>query len=269
MIRVISSIKKIEVLGTLKSEFSLLDTELREQASRMLMSRICRRVSKILQDNRFAEFESKLISNRWYEESLEPLQVVYPGFGSPAFLITSPAAQIIDFMTTTIVSRAYTVSSSFTSSYRFKNGSAETKVIIAKSIDLSFEEVELLLTDITYKILNEVNMNNIAIKKYYGEWPDIIDNEKYYEKQLIDDLNIIEFKTNIPVIGKNWNSNIDVILQIVDREKNILAECSKEKIGNNMIINSLIIYPSQFLGLIEKAPIRNLMNLTKIFDGKN
>ncbi len=266
--RVLTNIKNIDILGAVDSEFSELDSEMRDQAARMLMSRICKKVSSFLQNNQFIEFESRLISNRWYEDSLEFLQVIYPGFGSPAYLVTSPAAQIIDFMTKTIIPKAYTITTSFTYSFRFTNGSAETKVIVAKAMNLSSEEHEQLMLELSLKILGEFNRTQISSKKYLGEWSKKIDGEEYSNKQLDSDLNLIKFATNIPVIGKNWNSNIDSIIQILDKDKNILVEGSQERLANDLTISSLTIYPSQFLGLIEKAPLRQLSNLTKLFDGK-
>lgn len=268
--RVIKEINNINFLGTmLANDFSTLDSEMKEQAARMLLSRICKKVSKILVDNNFVEFETKLISNRWYEDSLEPLQVFYPGFGSPAYLSTSPAAQIIDFMTTTLAPNAFTISTSFASSYRFPNGSAETKVIVAKTTELNFSKTKELAIEIINKIFNEINNKTFEPNHMKGEWPDLINGQIYNSIKFEDELNILEFDANIPVVGKHWNSIINRIVHIVDKEKNLLVECSKETFGDNIDISSITIYPFQFLGLIEKAPIRNLRNLTRLFDGKN
>lgn len=273
-LRIIKNVTNIVILGTLKTELSKLDelseldSEMREHASRFLMSRICRNASNFLQHNHFTEFESRILSNRWYEDSLEPLLVSFPGFGSPIFLTISPAAQIIDFLTTTLISRAYTISTSFTSSYRFPNGSAETRVIVAKAMNLNLDEHEQLISNISTKILTAFNLETLSINKLLGEWPDKIDGINYLEKKLDQDLNLITFSTNIPVIGKNWDTRITTIIHLLDKEKNILAEGARELLGENIVISSLTIYPSQFLGLIEKAPWRQLQNLTKLFDGK-
>lgn len=265
-IRVLKDISNLEILGTFDSELSELDSEMREQASRMLMGRICRKVSIFLRAKHFVEFESRLISNRWHEDSLEPLQVIFPGFGTPAFLTTSPAAQVIDFMSTTIVPKAYTISSSFTTSYRFPNGSAETKVIVAKAMNLNLENQEQIILEVSSKILAEFNKTEITSTKLSGVWPEKIDGDSSIENQFSHDLNLIRYIANIPVVGKKWNANIDTIIQLLDKDKNILAEGSREHIGNDVIISSITIYPSQFLGLIEKAPFRQLQNLTKAYD---
>jgi hypothetical protein len=267
-VRVLSEIDNFEILGNNKSPLTELDSEYREQASRMLMSRICKKAANFLQLNHFKEFDSRVISNRWYEDSLEPLQVVYPGFGSPAYLITSPAAQVIDFMTTTISHRAFTISTSFTTSYRFPNGSAETKVIVAKAMNLTKEEHKEILKEISNKVLMEFKTEIEPVVEFEGEWPYKIDGVEYFEKQLIGELTLVSFAANIPVIGANWDSKIDIILQLFDRNKNVLAEGTREIIENDLTISSLTIYPSQFLGLIQKAPFRQLQNLTKLFDGK-
>jgi hypothetical protein len=267
--KVIKRIVKIEPLSTIKSDFSILDSEMKEQASRMLLIRICKKISTFFINYGYIEFESRLITKHWHEDSLEPLQVQYPGFGSPAFLILSPSPQVIDFMETTIVSKAFTISSSFTYSYRFPNGSSETKVIVSKAINLSMQEHKQLLLDISSKILVELNVKEVTPILYNGIWPDLIEGVLYFDKHLESELNIISFSANIPVIGKNWNTNIETIFQVLDKEKNILIEGAREKIGIDSMICTITIYPSQFLGLIEKAPSRQLQNLTRLYDGKS
>jgi len=266
--RIINNVSEILVLGTLQTEISKLDSEMREQTSRVLMSRICRSASGVLMNTKFTELESNMISHQWAEDGLEPLMVVYPGFGSPAVLITSPAAQLIDFLTATLIPRAFTVSTSFTSSYRFMNGSAETRVIVAKALDLDMEDYVQLLLDISTNILINFYEKIVPIEKLYGEWPDKIDGFDYDQKLFDNELNLVTFEANIPVIGKNWDTRISSITQLLDKEKNILLEGARESLGEKIVISSITIYPSQFLGLIEKAPRRQLQNLIKMYDGK-
>lgn len=270
-VRILTAVNELEVLGNLKSDISelaRLDSEMREQASRMLMNRICRKASSFLQGNHFIEFESKLISNRWPDDSLEPLLVSYPGFGSPVVLTTSSASQVTDFLTTTVTSKAFTISTSFTSSYRFPNGSAEMRVIVAKATDLSLAEQEALLLELTGKSLKEFNKEVGTIDRLYGHWPEKIEGVDYNEMRFDKDLSLVRFSANIPIIGKGWNTRIDTILQLFDKDKNIIAEGSREVLGNGVVISSLTIYPSQILGLVERAPSRQLSNLTGIYDGK-
>ena len=267
-LRVLSEIYIFEILKNDKSLLADLDSEYREQASRMLMSRICKRAANFLHTNHYKEFDSRVISSRWYEDSLEPLQVVYPGFGSPAYLATSPAAQIIDFMTVTISDRAFTISTSFTTSYRFPNGSAETRIISAKAMNLSEDEHKAIIKGITAKILMEFSAETKSLDELEGEWPDNINGQHYFELKLQGELTLITFTANIPVIGTIWNSKIDLIIQLIDAEKNILAEGAREIIEDDFTISSLTIYPSQFLGLIQKAPFRQLQNLNKLYDRK-
>lgn len=267
-IRVLKKVSNIEVLVSPETKLSELDAEMREQASRMLMSRICYKASEIMRDYNFIEFESSVISNRWNDDGLEPLQVVFPGFGSPAVLIPSPSPQIVEFLTITLIPRAFTISTSFTQSYRFSNSAADTCVIVAKATDLDLDNQIQLLKKLSEKILKQFIEEVQSFSILNGVWPNAIDGMYRNEKQLTDDLNLVKFSANIPVIGENWDAHIAIILQLLDKDKNILAEGARELLANEVVISSLTIYPSQFLGLIEKAPRRQLQNLMRLYDGK-
>ena len=266
--RVLKKISHIQVLVSPEMSLSELDAEWREHASGMLMSRICNKVSEIMLSNHFIEFAARVISNHWNDDGLEPMQVVYPGFGSPVVLIPSPSAQIVDFLTTTLISRAFTISKSFTQSYRFSNSSSEITVIIAKATDVKLDAHIQLFKELSEKILRPFIERPKSFTILNGVWPDIIDEVSSSEKQLKEDLNLVKFSANIPVIGKNWDAHIYTVLHLLDRDKNILAEGTRESLSNDVEISTLTIYPSQFLDLIKKAPRRQLQNLMRLYDGK-
>lgn len=268
-IRVLNRITSIEVLGSPENKaLSELDAEMREYASSMLMSRMCRGVSEFLRRNRFTEFVSRVISNHWPAEGLEPMQVVYPGFGSPAILIPSPSSQIVEFLTTTLIPRAFTVSTSFTQSYRFSHSASETLVIVAKATDLDLDGYIDLLKEVSERILKQLVDEGRSFSVLNGIWPHLIDGVDRNDIQLTNDLNLIQFSANIPVIGKNWDTHIDSVLQLLDRDKNILMEGTREQLADRVWISSFTVYPSQFLGLIERAPSRLLQNLMRLYDGR-
>ena len=75
-IRILNEVSNIEVLATPTAELSELDSESRDQASRMLMSRICKDLSDILRSNNFVEFQSRVISKRWDVRGSEARQGV-------------------------------------------------------------------------------------------------------------------------------------------------------------------------------------------------
>ncbi len=270
---ILSDVSEVHVLGKLNSELEKLDSEMREQASRMLMSRIRRSASQFLQDECFVEFESKVISSRWDEEGLEPLRVVYPGFGAPVTLATSPSAQLMEFLVTTQAQRAFTVSTSFTSTYRFLNGAAETRIVMAKANDLTASEHEKIIWEISKRVISQFD-NNVPKSLsspvvVEAQWPGESGLAAYSDFKPSNELTLIRYKASIPAARGLWSTHVDTIMHVVDRDSNLLVEGYRESLRGQRHISSLCLYPAQFLGLLRRAPARQLIDLGRfnVWDG--
>lgn len=237
-----------------------LDVDIQKKASQILMSSICRSVSSQLLTDGFVEFESRMISYTWQMDGLEALNVVYPGFGSPVTLITSPSPQIIDFIKTAMVSRAFTVTTSFATTFRFKDGATETRVIMAKALDLSEKELVSKLFLIAQEILKQFGETdfcypNLEKDTQRLQWSDVT---RY---QLDNTVNIVIYDTNFEIHESNYDSKIKRVIHIIDKDNNILAEGSLETMANALNVSTLTFYPSQFLGVLKKAQSRQLQEL--------
>ncbi len=265
-------IKSINTSQISNIAFSLLDDEMREQSAKMLMARILKKISNLLRDKDYIEFDSKLLSRYLPEdEGLEPLLVKYPGFGMPICLTISPSAQVIEFLQTTL-SKCFTVSTSFCQSHRFPNSSHELKIVMAKSLNVAENDHEKLLIYLAEQVYKNVTTKDaITMNKYHDTWTsitDVMETNTYFLKDLPYDMNFICFEADIPVIGKQWNTIVKKIYHIVDNKGNILVEGARENISENSTICTVTLYPSQFLNLIQNAPVRQLTNLDRLFNGK-
>ena len=264
--RVIKNIKDIEVVFSLNEAFPGNEYRIGEKESLLLLSRIINIASRELQKSHFFEFESKLLSTYSKDDGLESLHVVYPGFGAPAALITSPAPQVIEFLLTSFLDRAFTVSTSFASSYRFPNFGAETKVIVAKAFNLSFDEYKRLIYQISKAIFNHLGKNIENIEPHEingGKW----ENNDATTYVLEGKLNCILYDANIPVHQKNWHTKVEAIHHIVDDKEILLIEGARESL-NNIMISTIVIYPTQFLSALKKNPMRRIRDLWRIGDEK-
>lgn len=236
-----------------------LDAEIEQKASQILMSSICRNVSSYLLSAGFIEFESRMISYNWHMDGLEALNVVYPGFGGPVTLTTSPSPQITDFLKTAMVSRAFTITTSFATTFRFKDGATETKVIMAKALDLSETALINHLFNIAQSIIAQFGEKHFS----YPSLDDVqrLPWEENTQYRLNNTINIVLYETDFEVHNSNYDSRIECVIHIIDIDNNILAEGSLEIINNNLTISTITIYPSQFSGLLKKAPSRQLQEL--------
>ena len=237
--RIIEILDEIILLGNVSDKWTELDSEMREQASRMLLSRVIGICSQSLREANFIEFESRVISSEWNQRGLEPLYVLYPGFGSPATLATSPATQVTEFLSTTGATRAFTNSISFSSTYRSQYGGSEVHVTVAKALDLPIEEQKELVWKVSQGILQDIGVNAILNKKPGNE----------------GELKLVEYQ-----IPTGLTDKIDVI-HLEGNSDSIFIESWREKLGESSVISGITFYPAQFLSLIQKTPTRQLKNL--------
>lgn len=237
-----------------------MDSYLNQKIVNMVMSDMCRFVSSYFQENEFIEFESNIISRTWQPDGLEPINVLFPGFGYPVKLTTSPSPQIVDFLKTAMVARAFTSTKSFATTYRFKEGSTELRVIMAKALNLAKDSLIDMLIDITNKIILEFGKDMDFTKIEKGSVISCSWDQRN-EQSFSLPINIASYTTSLDVCYESYSSNIEQIIHVLDKEKNILAEGSCEQLPNGLYISTITIYPSQFLSLLDKTPSRQLREL--------
>jgi hypothetical protein len=260
--RLIHKVTNIEVLGDLNAQLSELDSEMREQASRMLLSRVIEVASQFLRGENFTELESRVISSGWVDHGLEELRVVYPGFGSAVALATSPSAQVMDFLTTTGSSRAFTVSTSFTTTYRFPNGAAECRVIVGKALSLDVDDERNLLWRLAHRILSRLGVSVPGNADSAGasdihtlEWP-----LRIAASSDPDALRLVHYPVRMQADGGRGTS-IGAIVHVVTGRRTMLIEGSRETFRSGTVISTFTVYPPQFLELLQATPARQLRNL--------
>jgi hypothetical protein len=257
---VIPQVDFIENLGSLKAPYQDLNAEMKDYASRMFVSRISHATASLLREQGFDEFESKVISSEWVDGGLEPLQVAYPGFGSPAMLATSPNAQVMEFLNATGVNKAFTVALSFTSTYRHPNNSAETKVILAKAFDIAPADLRELSTSVCRRILEKLAIPQSSLivdERLDAVWP-----KSHAPLAENSTLGIFQYNKGIGTGGTGWrNMLLESVVHVVSKAGLILMDGAIERIGQRSV-STLAIYPARFLSLIDSPmPRRRLSDL--------
>ena len=255
---VIPSADGVTDLGSLKVPFKELGPEMREYAARMFVSRVTNSCAAALRDKGFDEFESKLISSEWIDGGLEPLQVLFPGFGNPATLITSPSAQVMDYLNATGVDKAFTVSTSFTTTYRHSNNAAETRVVVAKSVDLALTEICKVALAVCTRALDRLRVpyTDPPSEDVLTKWPAGI----LAATKTSSTLTIAHYGSDIVTGGTGWrNMLVENVFHVLGPTGVILIDGAIERIGQRTI-STLSIYPARFLALIDADPPRRQLN---------
>jgi hypothetical protein len=257
---------EVHSLGRIHSRLSELDAEMREQASRMLISRVSSSLARVLQSHKFVQFSASVISLKLTESGLEGLRVAYPGFGSPVSLAISPSAQVMEYLNTTGERRAFTESVSFSTTYRFANGGTEIPVTVGKSLDMDVDQHKRLLGQLANKALDAAgvdvaqNTDRVSPKPLRGWGPP--------QRFEADDARfaLYEYSVEIPVLGRNWESTVRRIIHVYDNSGALLMEGAEETIGSNVSIRTVTAYPTQCLQGLTSRPGRRLRDLEQYHD---
>jgi lysyl-tRNA synthetase class II len=143
-------------------------------SNQMLLSRIRRHCSRFLENEGFLEIEPFYISRSWQGEGLHPLEVKYPGFGMPVFLVPSPGPQILKAIVTTGSPKIFSVSRCFTGEFRDTMDRAETVLICAKMYPASLEEIRNLAVKAVKSVFSDLSPPSKDQELLEKEWPDIM-----------------------------------------------------------------------------------------------
>ncbi len=255
----VESVEFLEEITQLNKELDIL-----EQESLVMLSKICNKIRLQLGKIGFIEVNTRVISRYLGEEILEPLFAKYPGFGTPAYLSPSPSSQLSEFLSVTLLPKVFTETLSFTTSYRFPNGATEMPIIMAKAINLPKDEEKNIIVRISNSIVDSLSDKKFQLVTIHGEWNDEAVTKQSYTTGTFT---YGTYTTNIPTVGRKWNSTVCTINRFEDDKGNLLVEGSTEELNDSTRISTFTFYPSQYLNWISKAPKRQLLNLWKMYDG--
>ena len=221
------------------------DAELKEQQSRSIISKICRVLSQELEKKGYLEISTKVVSREWNEEAFNLMEVSYPGFGTPVYLVPSPFSQLSDFLLATFNDKAYSVTSSFASSFRFPHSPTEIKIVYAVSMAKDNQELTELMLELHRIIIDEIGK--------------LLLHEKLNMPKLSFDIE----EPNFQVIADNWTSVIQSIVRYQSEDGDVFMEGSEEITDGEMRIQTLVVYPTQYMGNLN---MRQLLNYERLYD---
>lgn len=225
----------------------------------MLLARVKRIVERLLSDADFIEFEPRLISTSWGDRGLEPLRVVYPGFGSETTLATSPAPQILDFIMATGTPRAYATSRCFATTFRFDHAGTESVVTCARAIDLSAEGEKALIWRVAREVLTRLRGDQAlpdAPRDLECEWPP---SDAVFEAQAHFELRC--FLPRHATTSDLPPRSLQAVYQLYAPHGLLLIEGAREELQRDRWLSTVVVHPEQFLQLLESITVRQLRDL--------
>jgi lysyl-tRNA synthetase class II len=129
-----------------------------------------------LEQSGFRELEPRLLSRAWAGGKLSALQVLYPGFGMPMYLVPSPSSQLLRTMVTIGSPRIFCISRCFTAEFRDIADGTETVIVHAKWLNPTIDEILDLSEAVVSDIFSDESLGfELKIKRFprhsRGPWP--------------------------------------------------------------------------------------------------
>ena len=119
---------------TLESPISGSTPEYAQIGNQIFVARLRNRAAEFWREQGYVEIEPKYISNQWSSEGVEPLQVVYPGFGASAYLAPTPATQLLEALVATGAEAVFATSRFFSTTFRDEKSSVESLIVSARAL---------------------------------------------------------------------------------------------------------------------------------------
>jgi hypothetical protein len=237
-------------LTTTPGSGELFDQDRIERGARMLISRAVNRANDFLVKDGFIEFDARVIVAGTPETGLEPVHLSYPGFGAAVAIATSPAAQIIDFMNVTGVNRAFTSGFSFSTSYRFPNGSVESRVVMGKAVDLVGKDMHSWVWKLCGAVLRSLDPERFADI----DW----DTSPESSGLLTSSISAVSHGRYSHI-----GSEVREVFRLESRAASIVAECYDEYIADRLVFGGFVVYPAHLLELVDLSPNRQVRYLRR------
>lgn len=210
-------------------------------------------VTDFLTKKGFINLSSRVITSSWSDyESVDLLEVRFPGFGSFAKLCPSPLPQMNECMSAAALDKVFVCTPSFISNFRFDGAGCEMDTIFVKSVGIKgeFSRISDLLQTIFEKGLkaNLPNIEHIQLDDY---------NNANFDNTIGADLLIKDY-TNADISNVVWDTIIDRVVYIVNKGSDLLIEYYEETSNQtDLIISNFVIYLDQFINCVSNKSIKS------------
>jgi aspartyl/asparaginyl-tRNA synthetase len=231
--------------------------------AQIFLSRFRHQASKFFLDQDYLEMEPNFVSVSWASTGLEALEVEYPGFGGPVYLIPSPSPQILRALLVTGKQRMFSISRCFTTSYRDAASSYQSLILCAKEIDSSLDRMISLGESAIRGILSDVSTRLTETMFLKSSWPTL---ELDWPPKTIS-LRITSPQIQIFRDLKSdeilKNSNL-TLFRICWPPDFVLVEGSAEFLEKGIVIGSLTLHIERMVFLIRSDPTLRLLRHEEI-----
>jgi hypothetical protein len=229
----------------------------------IFLARLRNRATDFYRASGLVEIEPKFISSAWETPGLEPIQLLYPGFGSTsACLAPSPSVQLLDAMLVTGTPAVFAASRCFSTTFRDERSSTESLIVAAKFIEATSAQLQQSILDAVEFVLSELETLPEAGFHPRESWKTTqISGPSPRRRDRDVDIPTFEvYRT--PDIGRGSESvRLAEIYRLLWPARSVIAEGALEQLDAGVYLGSSTLHIERMASLLRDVPVRRIRNL--------
>lgn len=230
------------------------------------LARLRRAASDAFDEMGYVEIEPKLITLTAPISGLEPLQVVYVGFGQPAQLFPSPASQLRQVLTTTDMTNVFAISRIFTTTYRDDQVSNEALTAMAMRVRSTQSDARAQPYDlerIVHTLSRAPWLQSEAVQKQlmaeFPITPKVIKGIPKPVVKSVSELSLESYGSNEGWQAGPMSLEIDSFQRLIASPRHVLGERTVAKWFGESKLEVTTIHLERFLALLPEVDLRTLL----------
>ncbi len=229
---------------------------------KIFVARLCNRVAEFLRGLNYLEIEPNFISLEWPSRGVEPLELVYPGFGGSAYLVPTPATQLIEALVGTGTKAVFAKSRCFSTTFRDEKASVESLIVSAKAIDVApAEHYDLLRRCVWYSFGELETLPNAGLFPLQ-EWRRIVIDGPL-SNHTGSDVRVptLEVYRSPGIARTEGGVRVLELCRFVWPPRRTIAEGAQEQLDSGLTLASTTMHIERMASLLRDVPVRQIQNL--------
>jgi len=257
--------EKVEIImkkETAATIFTIDEQDSRTLTGQFLLARLQEKACEWMRENGYVEFVPYYITSSRISSHLEPLEVVFPGWGSNAYLIVSPSGQLLKALTVADT-KVFCVSRVFSQMVRDGYTSAESMILCAQCFEPNENEMERLGELLIKSIfVNLYTMPDLVVKDWLRsdrnwqiEERDFLDENPSLVKTKMPKIQVCDDTRNALQREINEKAKVQRFFRILWPENVILVEGHIGRV-EAVKVGGLVVHLERMIPLLRNVPLR-------------
>ena len=213
---------------------------------------------------RFEQFEPSFLTSSKSASQIEPLAIIFPGYGGSSYLAPSPAPQLMEAILVSSNPRVFCVSRCFSGSIRDGYTSAESLILCAHQLDASLDQMCILAQGAVKAVFHQYATRPKLSAPKEQQW---LETSAWPVKER--DWSDLELTVQEPEIHRyrahpaSSNERAQSIFRVCWPTDVVLAEGHTELVDGRVPLGGITIHLERMVPLLRDVTLRRLRQIVR------